>query len=114
MEAAEALPRFLVQLEDFPGQLIEPLACLGEGDATGPAIEERDPELFLQGSDSLTHRRLGHSQVGRRVREAPPLGRPRKGREVWELSGARRYGRVGHVRPQTGPERARPEQRARV
>ncbi len=89
VEAAEALSRLLVQVEDSPGQLIEPLARLGQSDATGPAVEERDPELFLKGRDSLTHRGLGHAQVGRRVREAPPLGRPRERREVRELSGAR-------------------------
>ena len=96
VEAAEALPRLLVQVEDSPGQLIEPLARLGQRDATGPAVEERDPELSLKSSDALAHRRLGHAQVGRRIRETPPLGRPRKRREVREFSGARRWRWVGH------------------
>ena len=57
---------------------------------------ETRSSLFKE-SDSLTHRRLGYAQVGRCLREAPPLGRPCKRREVRELSGARRCQRVGHV-----------------
>ena len=105
VEAAEALPRLLVQVEDSPGELIEPLARLGQGDATGPAVEERDPKLSLEGGDSLTHRRLGDAQVGRRVREAPPLRRPRERREVRELSGAGGRWGFGHRIPRpTGHE----------
>ena len=51
--SAEQYVRLRVQVEDSPGQLIEPLARLGQGDATGPAVEERDPKLSFEGGDTL-------------------------------------------------------------
>ena len=87
-EAADVRPGLPVQVEDLPGILIEPLTRFGEGDSSGPAIEQRDAKLSFEHGDSLADGRLGDRPSRRRGGEAPTLRDRCERREVRKLDKA--------------------------
>src|SRR5207253_3090310 len=52
---------------------VQPLTRLGRLDPAPGAIEQLAPEALLERPDLQADRRLGHSELLRRLREAPPL-----------------------------------------
>src|SRR5262245_60267794 len=70
-EATQVAACLFVKIEDLAGELVEAMTGFGEGNFSGPTVEERNPQLPFQRSDPLTHGRLSDTQVGRRSREAP-------------------------------------------
>jgi hypothetical protein len=78
MKAAEVPSSVLVQVEDLARVLIEPLTRFGQGNLSGPTVEERDPKFSFEDGDSLTDGRLSDAQVGGSGRETPLLRSPHK------------------------------------
>ena len=77
----------LVQIENLPGEVVEPLAGFGESDFSGPAVEERNTDFFFEDGDSLAHGGLSDAECAGGGSEACVLGGPRKRCEVRKLGG---------------------------
>ena len=61
---------------------VQPLTRLGRLDPAAGAIEQLAPETLLERPDLQADRRLGHSQLLGRLREAPPLDDGAEGSEL--------------------------------
>ena len=85
MKAAQVLSSLLVQVEDLASELIEPLAGFGEGDPSGPTVEQRDAKFFFEDGDPLAHSRLSDAELRCSGRKAPVLRSPHERREVRKL-----------------------------
>ena len=85
-----------MQVEDLPGVGIEPLPGFGEGNPSGPAIEQRDMKLFFEHGDSLADGRLSDAQIGRSGGKATPLRDRGEGRQVRKLRKARSRRKLTH------------------
>ena len=76
MESAEVPSSLFVQVKDFASILVELLTRFGEGNPSGPTVEQRDAKLFFEDGDSLTDGCLSNAQGGSSGREAPLLRSP--------------------------------------
>lgn len=83
----EILPDAVVGLEDVLGRLEKYLSLGGHREIASPPLEKDDLELFLEGSDLLTHGALADAVARRRLGEAGGLHQIAKDLKGFDVHG---------------------------